>query len=89
MCMHPNIYLKELWKEDFGDKVNRKKSTFMIGNFESTLYNKIKTKGFDILSRSEINDILVKKELSMTFDSLNSLNKYIESNSDKKCIVIN
>ena len=87
ICMHPEMYYNQLWVESY-DILKEKKSSFMIGNFNSTAYGKINDRNFDILNRNKILEILSEKDLSISFKSIDEIKKYIHGNDDGKCIVI-
>jgi hypothetical protein len=67
----------------------RKNSVFMSGNMDATYYNEIsKSRFFEILSRRDIAEFIMKQPYYLDVDSLDDLNNYINADIDFKVILI-
>lgn len=87
MTMFPRMYQLNLWNLPVYDG-KRKKSTFMIGNFDAIEYSQIREADFGVASRIKLYDMLFEQNILTSFDSYQELKKFIESEEDKKCIII-
>ncbi len=90
MQQHPLMYHTGWWNEPI-KKVRRKKSLFMAGNFDETVYAPIEKDGvFKTMSRLKVYSFLNDLQLLYPINSMNDLRSFIEDdNIDNKVILIN
>ncbi len=89
MSEYPTLYHKYDWRKEFSIEMKRKRSVFMIGNINKKYYDNIaKEKVFNILSRRAIADFIFKQKYYININSIIELERYIESEIDKKVILI-
>lgn len=87
MTLFPLMYHKGIWNSPLVNE-NRKKSIFMIGNFDPNQYNGINKTPFGVHSRIELYETLKHKNELTFFNSFNALKEFINSKEDYKCILI-
>lgn len=87
IVLFPLLYHKNVWSGNL-KYLKRKNSIFAIGNFNVNLYNDIHKSPFNILSRIDLFEHLKKNKLIFTINSENSLEEFIKSSLDSKCILI-
>ena len=87
MPMHPLMYSQDLWDVPVSCSV-RKKSVFMIGNFDPKYYGKLADMPFGVVSRIELRDLLQKMGVLTSFATLLEFEAFIESPGDNQCILI-
>ncbi|OUR92218.1 hypothetical protein A9Q87_06990 [Flavobacteriales bacterium 34_180_T64] len=88
MAMHPLFYHNNYWNEDLDLLAKRKKSIFMSGSFDPTVYSGIKNTPFKIESRLEVFEYLKNKKLLKNIDPEEDLNDILNKSSDFSCIIL-
>jgi hypothetical protein len=88
MTQHPLMYHFGFWNTPVTNRI-RKKSLFMVGNFDPVAYRAIEKDGiFGLLSRIAIYAYLEKQQLLCRIPSKNKLVDFLESKDDHKIILI-
>lgn len=88
MSQHPLMYYNSWWNTPL-DKGIRKKSLFMAGNFDQAIYTRLETEQvFPVMSRRAVYDLLRKKQLLLEVENKDSMLSFLESNEDKKIILV-
>ena len=89
MTMHPDFYHKKIWNKLVKPVKKRKKSIFMAGCFDRTIYSEIKNTPFKVESRTEVYDYLKENKLLTKVNSFEDLQILLKSNSDNLCVITN
>lgn len=87
MSMHPLIYHKNIWDLKLKN-FRRKKSVFMIGNFDKQSYSSLEFSLFEVISRTEIWESLENNEIKYRIKSQKELQDFCDSEFDEKWIII-
>lgn len=87
MTQHPLLYNRNLWNSPIAEK-DRKRSAFMIGNFEKNAYNSLDFSLFGTFSRTQIFEFLESRQKLFKISSKKELKNFIVSSNDDKCILI-
>jgi hypothetical protein len=87
IAQHPLMYHRQLWNSNI-NYVPRKTSIFMIGNFDSLGYERIKHTSPNIISRIAIYNFLNDKNLLTSYSKPHEFQAFLTSNEDHKCILI-
>ncbi len=89
MSQHPLMYHFGWWNKNL-EKVKRKRSLFMAGNFSETQYNRIENETlFGVLTRAKIYACLNNKNLLFPVDNLDDLKQFLKSDTDNKILLVN
>lgn len=89
MSEYPVLYRRYKWREVFNPNKKRKRSLFMIGNIDRDFYYNIGRRNFfDIISRGEVVDFIVKKDYYLPVLSVDTLNNFLDDTIDEKAIII-
>ncbi|MEP6260732.1 MAG: hypothetical protein ABJ092_04070 [Gillisia sp.] len=89
MSEYPAFYFHGIKTPLIDLNKKRKNSVFMSGNIDTTYYCDIsKSKVFNVLSRREVADFVMKQKYYLEVDSLEGLKEYIKSDSEHEVLLI-
>ena len=88
MSQHPLMYYTGWWKQPI-EKVKRKRSLFMAGNFNAADYGAIQTdRLFNVMSRLEVYACLDDKKLLFPIGSLSDIVLFLQQDIDHQIILV-
>jgi hypothetical protein len=89
ISQHPNMYFENLWNIEIAETNTRKRSILMFGNFDDSLYNRLKQDNiFKLLTRNDIYNFLSGKNYFIDIGNEAEFTGFLNDINDQKAVCL-